>query len=983
MASNVLAKGSASISINPKETEARLVFVPDEDGNGWDVAAIHKLAMDMHVSIQLDSKTISSFINKASRGKEQKDIVISTGIPPEEAEGEKVKWEALPVPGDMVAFQEQTLENAGAPKIFRIKTERVKSEKKIQKPGALPFMPSKEEISVSWIKKEIREEVNVYPVPVEVKYADKGTKLGIIIPANPGKPGKSIFGKPIYPDPLEDNACLFGEGINRDKSDLIALFSGFIRIGENWADIVPLAKHIYNINTGFDGITLYVNFYPGDTRFTPPTGEEIIAAAISKGAAPDNLISAAKLDSAIAESINHNEALESFSLFLPKEAEARVDITPDKTKAVLYLRKGIAGALPLEMKTISHVIKESLVHGFDTDALRNTIHAFMSGKELELKDYVLAEGVPSTRGEDREVEIMATLLPEDEHKPLIERLRERFSRNFSKEDIELNDITAFAFVEKDDVVARVSAGSEGEAGKDIFGNIIPGLPGNDPDIKLYKGLMLHGSDINASKSGLLIMDVKEKSFRGKVITYKNARIDIHFSIDAMEARASFYSEEGPGIPLSSDLVKKVFAEYEIKKGIDWERVEKACAEARTNGSALASVIARGETPVAKGGRSIKWLLSVDLPELSAVADGFADLNYEPGNESSGGETSVQIKAGTVIAELSDPVPEGRSGHDVQGHEIPAEKGTDLSILHDNSIREEKLANKTRLIAVRSGELVFNGKELKITSEKIIEGDLGPAAGKINFSGEIKVSGNVLSGSTIIGESHVTVNGVVGEALISAGGKAVIGQGLKGGGRGIIRARAGIEAAFSERGTMMAVGDIKLNKGSILSAIKTNGKLKITGENGKLSGGICQARNGIDVFDVGTEKGIRTEISFGQDYLIKDQIGICEEEIVKARRMNIETEEKIKSLLQKKMPLADGLKHEKIRLVKLLEQLNLRIFTLREKFEEHFSSEVRIRGTIYPGVVIESHDRYYEVKQKHSRIIFYFDRETGSIKDKSL
>ena len=228
-----------------------------------------------------------------------------------------------------------------------------------------------------------------------------------------------------------------------------------------------------------------------------------------------------------------------------------------------------------------------------------------------------------------------------------------------------------------------------------------------------------------------------------------------------------------------------------------------------------------------------------------------------------------------------------------------------------------------------------------------------------------------------------MDGLAEQALISAEGKVIVTRGFKGGGKGIIRARAGIEAAFAERASMMVVGDIKLNRGSILSIIRTNGKLAINSENGKLSGGVCQARYGIDTSDMGSEKGLRTEVSFGQDYLIKDQIGVCEEEIVKLRRTLTEAEEKIKTALEKKLPLDDGLRKEKVRLVKLLEQLNLKVFTLREKFEEHHESEIRIRRTVYPGVIIESHDRYYEVQKKRRRVIFYFDRESGQIREKPL
>jgi uncharacterized protein (DUF342 family) len=220
------------------------------------------------------------------------------------------------------------------------------------------------------------------------------------------------------------------------------------------------------------------------------------------------------------------------------------------------------------------------------------------------------------------------------------------------------------------------------------------------------------------------------------------------------------------------------------------------------------------------------------------------------------------------------------------------------------------------------------------------------------------------------------------ALISSGGRAQINGGIKGDGKGVVRARSSIEAAFSERATLMAVGDIKLKGGAVLSFIKTNGKLTIEDEGGKLMGGVCRARHGIDAALVGSPTGGRTEISFGQDYLIKDQIGSAEEELDKVKSALSAGDKKIQEAAQNPAALEKA-RNEKVRLMKILEQLKLKVFTLREKFEEHYESEVKIRGTIYPGVVIESHDRYYEVQRERSRVIFYFDRESGRVREKPM
>jgi len=965
----VLATGSASISVNSDETEAKLLFAPDPNGDAWDAAAVNKLAADKNLGAYPDQKALETFLSKASKAKtsEPLEMVYAQGLLPEKPVPEKVNWADLPVPPDMAPHQEETLKKAGPPQVYRITVEKIKHESTVKKPHSL--IPGKEETSVTWEKKETREKVEVNAEVLEVKYAEKGTVLGTVTPPVPGKSGKSIFARPIPPETMDNTNFLLGDGITRGKNELTATVSGFVRIGGNWADIVPLAKHSYKINTGSDGLTLFFSFQPGDKRFPPPTGEQILAEAAVMGADAGSLVNPAELDNAIDEAIKNGTPVEAFSLFNPQEAEARVDISQDKTKATLYLRKGVAGAQPLEMKAISQAVKESGVHGYDAEKLKAALHEFMESKTLVLPEYVLVEGTTSTRGKDRDVKVSVKVFQEEEKKPVIERLKEWSSRDISSAPgFKLDEAFDLAFVENGQEIAKVSESSKGKDGKDIYGNVIPGLPGNDPNIKLFNGLEFNGSAIRTARGGLLLFQATEKSFFGEVIDYQDGKIGIHISEDAMEVRGDFFHETGPGVPITIENIKKVIAAYGIKKGVDWENLEKACANTREQGSVLGHVVARGESPIAKGGSAIKWLVSFDLPEPSGASEKCK---------------TAQVKAGVPIAELSEAVPEGRPGYDVTGKEIPIEKATALSIEHDQSVREMPLGKGKRLVAARSGELRYDGKALKILSTKTIQGDVNQETGKIKFSGEIKITGNVLSGSVVVGSSHVTVDGYAEEALISSGGKATVTMGFKGGGRGVLRARAGVSAAFVERASVVALGDVQLNKGSILSGIKTNGKLSIASENGKLSGGVCQARQGIDAADIGSEKGLRTELSFGQDYFVKEQIGACEEEIVKIKSDLSELEEKITELRKEKKKLPDDLKIEKIRLVKLLEQENLKVFTLREKFEEHFESEIRCRGTVFSGVVIESHNRYYEVQQKRNQVVFYFDRESGRIKEKPM
>ncbi|MDR0719095.1 MAG: FapA family protein, partial [Treponema sp.] len=686
----IIAKGSIDISINPQETEAKLVFVPDDNGMGWDVSAVNKLAEEKNLSPLPSPAVLESFLQKASKTKtkDPMELLVCQGVLPEDPVPETITWEDLPVPADLAPYQEETLSKAKAPELYRIKVEKIKNEKKVIKPGALPFMPGKEEILVSWDKKETREKATVDPQPKEIKYTGKGKKLGTAVPPKPGKPGKNVFGKPLQPAVLEDTSFLLGAGIIRDKGSLVAQASGFIRIGGNWADLVPFAKPSWEIKTGADGLTRFFNFEPGDARFALPTAQEIFAEAKTQGAAEDTFINAASLDKTIAEAASNGIPLEAFSLVEAKEAAVRVDINEDKTRALLYLRKGTAGYQPLEMKAVSLAIKNSKVQGFDAEKLKADINAFVQGKDVELEGYVLAEGTPSTRGKDREVQVLAALLSEDEMKPILARLK-AWRRPVHGEGVSIDEITGAAFVEKGAKLGEITSSQEGEAGKDIYGNLIPGLPGNDPELKLFQGIEQHGAVISAGRTGLLLIKAAERYFEAEIIDCRDAKIAVHISEDAMEAKADFVPEAGAGVPLTPENALKVLAALGIKKGVRAETIKKACALAKARGGVSGITVARGEPPVAKGACAIKWLVPVNPPWISGEDD-----------VGEGSGRTVQVLAGAALVEFSTPIAEGRPGFDVKGNDIPVDKGTFYIVEHDDSIKEKALPNGgKRLIAV--------------------------------------------------------------------------------------------------------------------------------------------------------------------------------------------------------------------------------------------------------------------------------------------
>mgnify|MGYP005840101165 CR=1 FL=1 len=963
-----VVKGDIQVIVGAMELEVTLSFSPAHEGQEWSGEKLLKILGEKRFSPLPSPKLLEEVLQRFSKAKGTVEEVILKGEAPIDPVPEKVTWSDLPVPPELSSLIPETAARSGPPSLYQIRVEKIKRETIVSKPGPLPFLPPKKEVLVTYDKKEIQEPVYVDPTVLDYAYAQKGVRVGLVAPPKPGKPGRSVYGNPIPPDAAVDTLFHLGQGLVRDKNEIRAERTGVIRIGKNWADVLPLSGHSWKVEKGDDGVSFFLYLEAGNPQLPPPQAVDIISAALSQGARQEDLLSESELTTLIQNTILHGAVLQAHPLSRSMDGFAQVVVSKDALLATLHLRKALAGGSPLTLKAISDAIRTSRVRGFDADKVKADILAFMHGSEVELKDYILVQGKEPGRGRDKEVRLTVSLLSEADRNTQVQRLLsdpKAASVLSADAGFPLSECTDMALVQKGTHVASISQPPAGSPGMDVYGREIPGIPGNDPDIDLYGGLALRPPDIIAETSGILCIKHIPPRFQAFVLEYRDALITVSLSPDAMEARISLVRESGPGKPLSAEAVKEALAEAGVVRGIDGSAVADALKHALERGSCESRVIARGEAPIPAGEQSITWVV-----ELKSGPDGGGTLK------------KAVVKEGQVIAKIIKTGAEGRAGFDVKGTVLPPEKGTGIKVQHDDTIVEKPIDQGAEWVAKKTGDLVFDGWTAKITSLFTIKTDVGPATGTINFVGELRIAGSVKSGFAVFGGQDVLIGGAVEAALVSAGGKVLISQGVIGGGKGVIRARKTIEVGFVEQATLLAVEHIWIQNGCLGSNVKTNGRLFLVSERGNLVGGLCRARQGVDAANLGSERAVHTELSFGQDYLVMDQIEVTEREVEKIKRALQEVELKIRKLGSAGAGL-DALRAEKVRLMKLLEKYGLHLFTLREKFEEHHNSEIRVRGTVYPGVVIESHGRYYEVKQRRTGVVFVFNRDTGRIQEKNL
>jgi len=978
----VAVPGEVQLLVDEMGLEASLRFTPDPAGGAsWTADSVARVLAEARVPVP-SASALDGIMQAFARARAPVVVSAAKGLPPLPGTDEEAEWADPGTPPEFAAFEDRAVREAGPPALFRVRVERVARERIVKKPGAFPFLPAREEKVIEYEKVEIKEPIPADPRVLRSFWAPADALVGHIVAPRPGKPGKSIYGKPISPPHDDDPSFQFGRGLSRAKGEIHAETAGFVRVGKRWADLVPFSPHRLNVRRSEDGATFLMDFTPGARELPPPDPAAALEEAVAAGASPDTLVPPETVSAALSRAIQARKPLEGLSLSLDRDAEVSVQVSEDGLMATLSIAKGRGKGIPLALSMVSSALAARNLKGIKGDKLKADVLAFYKGPETELRDYILVEGRAPARGKDRSFGFRPSFMEVDEAKATLAALQAHpalAAKVPSLGEFPLSAVELVAVVKKGQELARFSAPVPGQAGVDVYGNALPGLPGADPAVRVYENVVMDGEAFMSGEDGLLLASSSAEAGTGiRVVPWRDARIEVTVAKDAMSASVSLGREYGLGRGLGMDSVQAALAGAGVRFGIDPKAIETALAYARDGMTVADHVVARGRPAVIAGGWKINWIVRLASGSTFTLrTDGSADFKNR--------DTATLVKEGDAILEMSRIGVEGQDGSDVLGQALKAPRDPRVAEppTWDASIREERRENGDVVLkAARSGDLKFDKNRLSVDSAQKINGDIGPATGNVRFPGPVAVGGSVLAGFAIVAGGDLGVAGSIEAALASADGSIKIGEGIKGARKGTVRAKGTIEAGFAEQAMLLAVEGITLKNSALLCNLKTNGKLTLQGDKGHLVGGVCRARKGIEVQNLGSETGSRTEVSFGQDYLIKDAIEAEEREIERVKLLVLQADREMQDTEGRHGDLAE-VRQRKLKLVKLLEKRGLRLFELREKFEEHFPGEIAVRGTVFPGTVLESHARTLEIKAKKTRVAFYFDLQAGRIAERPL
>ncbi len=953
-----------------------------EEGDEWTPDKLLELLEERGVTAGYTRESVTEALRTISTSDETSPRArLAEGVSPEPQKPETVEWEELPVPEEVEPYRERLLSEAEPPEIFREKKQRIKKSRPSEKKSVFGLGGQKNEEYYETIVS--RERVYIDPHVEQTGYAHEGERIGVVNEADNGSPGKDIYGRVIQPKRLSDIRFYNGPNTNRKARELFSETDGFVRIGKNWVDIVPFAFHDWGIRQSGDKATCLLDFEPGSALAPRPTAEEVIAAAGEEGFEKDLLLPEDEIAALLAQSIESGDGLEGVPLSKSRDASFDIFVSEDKLTAVLNLHKGRGRGKPLVLKEVGKAIKESGLKGLDFKKISEEVKAFYQSEETDLIGYLLAEGREPVQGPEREVEWGVRFMSEQEMEAQREELvshPDRLAGLLSLGEFPLSSVNLMGSVQKEQMIATVSPPVPGESGVDVYGKEIPAPAAPGPRFRCFEHVEEKEGVYVASRSGILDRADLEGITYLRVRPHNDAYVEVSMAQDRMSASLSLREGQGSGRRLTREMVDQAIEKAGVVQGIDLEVIARALEVAKDGESVQGVVFARGRAPRKGGDKELELLVEIAQDQgVTIRADGKAD--YRNRNR------ITTVDEHQPIAKILQPEDEPEEGWDVTGKPITPGKEQPWQLEIGEHIRQDTQEDgSVLLIADLPGEVLYDPEKPAIALRTVhtVDGDLDYGEGNVKFPGSVLIKGNVRSGFVVMSEGDISVAETVEGALLSASGTVTVQQGVKGQGKAVLRTKGEIRAGFIERATLLSVDDVKVKSAIMMSRVKCNGTVRLPNDRSRIVGGEIRARHGMVVHTLGSDKGTKTHVSFGQDYLVMDLIEKEEREIEKVKkRLTAVDFEMRKSEKGGKSELLERLRKEKVRLMKVLEKRGLRLFSLREKFETHFPSQVDVHGVLHSGVVFESHGRSMEVTDQKKSVTVAFNQQTGHIEVKPM
>ncbi|MBQ6113748.1 MAG: DUF342 domain-containing protein, partial [Synergistaceae bacterium] len=274
---------------------------------------------------------------------------------------------------------------------------------------------------------------------------------------------------------------------------------------------------------------------------------------------------------------------------------------------------------------------------------------------------------------------------------------------------------------------------------------------------------------------------------------KEARILVTLDKDKMNASVAieppFFTKSWPSV----DDVKRVLSLHGVKVGIRDDAIQSLLARKLAN---EAVIVATGTPPIEGKNAEIELIKDPDKP---------FDVRDDEKIDFWSRSTIVTVHPGQEIA-VKHPLVNGKNGVDVTGAVAKAQPVRNVDFSFGEGLKRDEM-NPLLLLATAEGQLKNERGRLVVLPELDIHQDIDFAIGSVDFTGAVKITGAVRDGFHVVAQGNITINGPVEGADIDSQGVIVIQGGVRGMGRGTVRAYGDISLSFGDQATIRSGGTI--------------------------------------------------------------------------------------------------------------------------------------------------------------------------------
>lgn len=440
-------------------------------------------------------------------------------------------------------------------------------------------------------------------------------------------------------------------------------------------------------------------------------------------------------------------------------------------------------------------------------------------------------------------------------------------------------------------------------------------------------------------------------------------LDFTISEDKMTVKGTFYPRVGHGEALTLNKVEVALYEAGIVYGLNLPLITSALEDCKLEFQIVEDIlVASGLPPVNHQPES--WQI---LPELlekrqqletNALTIDFKTIS-----------PFVYVKQGQQLTVIT-PYQQGRPGWNVLGEELAFSTLTPKLPVPGPNVLQRDGGH----FAACDGCFVHVPEtSFCVTRLLQLTDGISYKTGNIDFDGDIQVLGEVKPGFKIEVTGSIYADTVMDVTDIRSGGDLVSTSGLIGSGQSKILTEGRIVAKFLEKVQVKAKGPIEIQSSIMNSSLQSLDRI-VLGKKSIIMGCRIESQNGLDCYQIGSERGARTEIVCGLDFTIMEKIVWIRDKNIELARAMRATEIRLKKEPDQAAVLTETLK-------KLREQsrkLNLIAQELVGKIDKNEKARISVRGTIFPGNYLEICHVSLLIVKPMTNVRFYLDKQRGII-----